>query len=438
MSWQEIFKERTCTAKEAVQLIKSNDRVCFAHAVAEPPAIVDAMVANAAAYKNVEICHMISTGSGAYSAKELSENFTHNSWFTSANTRNSLQEGHGQFTPVFFHEVPAYMRNGLFALDVFMLQITPPDKTGYVSLGLSSDYTMQGIESAKIVLAQVNDQLPYTCGDCIVHVSKFDRFVIESTPIVQVPSAPINDVANQIGELCVDLIEDGSTLQVGIGAIPEAITRALTKKKDLGVHSELVTDELMKLFLDGVITNDKKSLNKGKLVATFLMGTQDLYDFADLNPVLELHRVDYVNHPMVVAKCAKMVSVNSALEVDFMGQVVSDSIGTRQFSGVGGQVDFVRGVSMSLDGLGKSIIALPSTAKLKDGTVVSKITPYITHGAAVTTSRNDVDIIATEYGIAKLKGRSLQDRARLLIGIAHPDFRDELIEEFSMRFNVAY
>ncbi len=438
MNWREIYKSRLCTAEEAVKCIKSGDRVAFAHAVAEPPVLVEAMVANAEAYKNVEVCHMVTLGKGAYSKPEMKDHFRFNGWFTSPSTRDSIAQGHGDFTPVFFHEVPNYIRKGIFSIDVFMVMVSPPDEHGYCCVGVSSDYTMQGIESAKIVLAEVNDQVPVVFGDTFVHVSQIDKFVESSHPLPELGLPKIDEVELAIGKNCAELVEDGSTLQLGIGAIPDAVLQSLKEKKDLGIHSEMISDGVVDLFEAGVINNSKKGLNKGKMIVTFLMGSKRLYDFADHNPILELRTVDYVNNPVVVAQNTKMVSINSCLAVDFMGQVVSDSIGIRQFSGVGGQVDFVRGAAMSLDGKGKAIIAMPSVAVKKDGTMVSKITPYIDHGAAVTTSRNDVDYIVTEYGIAELKGKTLKERARNLINIAHPDFREELKVEFEKRFNAKF
>lgn len=438
MNWREIYKSRLCTAEEAVKCIKSGDRVAFAHAVAEPPVLVDAMVANAEAYKDVEVCHMVTLGKGAYSKPEMKDHFRFNGWFTSPATRDSIAQGHGDFTPVFFHEVPNYIRKGIFSIDVFMVMVSPPDEHGYCCVGVSSDYTMQGIESAKIVLAEVNDQVPVVFGDTFVHVSKIDKFVESSHPLVQLGLPKIEEVELAIGKHCAELVDDGSTLQLGIGAIPDAVLQSLKDKKDLGIHSEMISDGVVDLFEAGVINNSKKGLNKGKMIVTFLMGSQRLYDFADHNPILEMRPVDYVNHPVIVAQNTNLVSINSCIAVDFMGQVVSDSIGTRQFSGVGGQVDFVRGAAMSLDGKGKAVIAMPSSTTKKDGTLISKITPFIDHGAAVTTSRNDVDYIVTEYGIAELKGKTLKQRARNLINIAHPSVRDELKEEFEKRFNAKY
>lgn len=438
MDWKQIYKERLCTAEEAVQCIKSGDKVAFAHAVAEPTVLVDAMVANAKAYKDVEVNHMVSLGKGEYSKVEYKDNFRVNSWFAGASTRGCMAQGHGDFTPVFFHEIPGYMRKGLFKINVFMVTVSPPDEHGFCCVGVSCDYTMQAIESADIVIAEVDDQVPVVYGDAFVHVSKIDKFVESSRPLPELGLPNIGETELAIGRYCAELIEDGATLQLGIGAIPDAVLHALDDKKDLGIHSEMISDGVVDLYEAGIINNSKKGLNRGKMIISFLMGTKRLYDFADHNPAVEMRTVDYVNHPVIVAQNTKLVSINSCISVDFMGQIVSDSIGIKQFSGVGGQVDFIRGASMSLDGKGKAIIAMPSVTKKKDGTLISKITPYIELGAAVTTSRNDSDYIITEYGIAPLKGKTLKDRARNLINVAHPNFRDELKEEFEKRFNAKF
>ena len=355
MSWKEIYQSRLCSANEAVKSIKSGNTVVFAHCVDEPEVLVDAMVANASAYKNVEICHMVSLGKGEYTKPEYKENFRFNGWFTGAPTRKCIEEGHGDFTPVFFHEIPGYIRKGLFKIDVAMVMVSPPDEHGFCCLGISSDYTVQAIESAKIVLAEVNDQMPVVFGDTFIHVSKIDKFVETSHPLPELGLPKIGDVELAIGRNCAELIDDGSTLQLGIGAIPDAVLQSLKDKKDLGIHSEMISDGVVDLYEAGVINNSRKAINKGKMIVTFLMGSKRLYDFAHRNPAVEMRTVDYVNHPVVVAQNSKLVCINSCLAVDFMGQVVSDSIGIRQFSGVGGQVDFVRGASMSLDGLAKPL-----------------------------------------------------------------------------------
>jgi 4-hydroxybutyrate CoA-transferase len=307
------------------------------------------------------------------------------------------------------------------------------DEHGFFSFGVSNDYTKPAAEAAKIVIAQVNDKMPRTMGDSFIHISDIDYIVEANHEIIELKPPKIGEIERAIGENCASLVEDGSTLQLGIGAIPDAVLLFLKDKKDLGIHSEMISDGVLELVEAGVITNKAKSIHPGKIIVTFLMGTKRLYDFIDNNPVVEMYPVNYVNDPRVIMQNSKMVSINSCVQVDLMGQVSSESVGLTQISGVGGQVDFVRGANMCKDG--KSIIAMPSTAAKGK---VSKIVPLLDEGAAVTTGRNDVDYIVTEYGIAKLKGKTLKDRAKALISIAHPDFKDGLIEEFEKRFNCKF
>ncbi|HAF60632.1 MAG TPA: 4-hydroxybutyrate CoA-transferase [Clostridiales bacterium UBA9856] len=433
MSWKDDYKRKLCTPEEAVKHIKSGDSVFLAHCVGEPPVLVEAMVncAEEYGYENVEIKHMVSLGSGAYAQPGMEKHFRANPIFLSANIRRAVEEGRADFTPAFFHEVPKLIRDGKLKCDVAMAQVSPPDENGYCSLGTSVDYTWQAIKSARTVIVQVNDQMPRTFGD-MVHVDDFDHIVEASTPLFEIKPPKITEVEEKIGRYCASLIEDGSTLQLGIGGIPDGVMLFLDDKKDLGIHSEMISDGTMALYEKGVITGKYKNFDKEKMTVTFLMGTRKLYDFANENPAVELRTVDYTNHPAVIMKQHKMVSINSAIEVDLHGQVVAEAMGLRQFSGVGGQVDFVRGAAMSDDG--KAIIAMPSVTTKRDGTVISKIVAFVEHGAPITTSRNDVDYVITEYGIAALKGKSLRERARNLINIAHPDFRDELAEEFERRF----
>ncbi|MGI6734353.1 MAG: acetyl-CoA hydrolase/transferase family protein [Anaerovoracaceae bacterium] len=431
MSWKDDYKRKLCTPEEAVKHIKSGDTVVLAHCVGEPPALVEAMVKCADQYENVEIKHMVSLGSGAYAQPGMEKHFRVNPMFLSANVRCAVEEGRGDYTPTFFHEVPKLIREGKLKCDVAMAQVSPPDENGYCSLGTSVDYTWQAIKTAKLVLVQVNDQMPRTFGDK-VHVDDFDYIVEASTPLFEIKPPKITEVEEKIGRYCASLIEDGSTLQLGIGGIPDAVMLFLDDKKDLGIHSEMISDGTLALYEKGVITGKYKNFDKEKMTVTFLMGTRKLYDFAHENPVVELRTVDYTNHPAVIMKQHKMVSINSAIQVDLQGQVVAEAMGLRQFSGVGGQVDFVRGVAMGEGG--KAIIAMPSVTIKKDGTMISKIVAFVDHGAPITTSRNDVDYVVTEYGIAPLKGKCLRERARNLINIAHPSVRDELAEEFERRF----
>lgn len=432
MSWHEQYSKRVCTPEEAVSHIKDNDVVFLGHAVGEPKVLVDAMVANSDKYHGVIVKHMVSLGSGAYAAPGLEEHFRAKPIFASANLRKAIEEGRADFIPMFFHEVPIMIRNGKLKCDVLMTQVTPPDENGYCSLGTSVDYTFQALKSAKTVIVQVNDQFPRTFGEK-VHVSEFDYIVEESMPIYESKPAAIGETEMAIGKHCVSLIEDRSTLQLGIGGIPDAVVQMLGDRKDLGIHSEMIADGTIQLYEKGVITGKYKTENKWKMTVTFLMGTKKLYDFANNNPEVEVRPVDYVNHPAVVMRQYRMVAINSAIQVDMMGQIVADTIGKRQFSGVGGQVDFIRGAAMAEDG--KSIIAMPSFTKKKYGQIISKIVPFIDEGAAVTTSRNDIDYIITENGIAEMKGKSLRDRAKCLIEIAHESAKEELMYEFEQRFH---
>lgn len=433
MRWQEYYKERCINAEEAVLKIKSGDRVAFGHAVGEPTALIDVMVQNKDKYKNVEIVHMVGMGKGEYCQPGMEEYFWHNSLFVGSPAREPIFNGIGDYTPCYFSEIPSLFTDGYLPLDVAMVQVSPPDKYGFVSLGVSIDYTRTAIENAKLVIAQVNDQMPRTHGDTFVHVSEIDWFVEYSYPIIELKPAKITDVERAIGEYCASLIENGSTLQLGIGSLPDAVLLFLNDKKDLGIHSEMLSDGVIDLIESGVVNNKKKTLHKGKIVVSFLMGTRRLYDFADDNPMIHMAPVDYVNDPYVIAQNDKMVAINSCVQVDLMGQVASESVGLKQISAVGGQVDFVRGANISKGG--KSIIAMPSTAA---GGKISKIVPFLDKGAAVTTNRNDVRYIVTEYGIAFMKGKTLRERARALINIAHPDFRPQLIEEWKARFKAEF
>lgn len=430
--WKAEYREKLVSADEAVSHIRSGQRIVFSHAAGESLVLSDALVRNRALFENVEIVHMVAMGEAKYCEPGMEKHFRHNSFFLGASTRKAAKEGRADVTPVYFSEVPELFRTTL-PVDAVFLNLSPPDEHGYCSFGISVDYSKPAAMEAELVIAQINPSMPRTLGDSFIHISDIDYIVEADTPLIELPPAGISEVERAIGKNCASLIEDGDTLQLGIGAIPDAVLGFLKEKKDLGIHSEMTSDGIVELYEAGVITNRRKSLHAGKSIVTFLMGTRRLYDFADNNPAVELHPVDYVNDPYVIAQNERLVSVNSCVQVDLMGQVVSASVGRRQISGVGGQVDFVRGANMSRGG--KSIMAMPSTAA--EGRI-SKIVPVIGEGAAVTTSRYDADYIVTEYGAARLKGESLRNRAKKLIRIAHPDFRRMLAEEYEKRFREAW
>ena len=431
MNWKTYYETHLTTAEEAVTHIKSGDRVVVAHACGEPSYLLDAMVANASAYRDVELVHMVAMGKGDYCKPEYAENFRHNAIFVGGSSREAVADGRADFTPSFFFEVPRLFSTTM-PVDVAMVMVTPPDENGMCSLGVSVDYTLEAVKQAKLVIAQINPQMPWTGPNSLVSVKDLDVIVEHDAPLIELKPGKIGEIEKAIGEHCASLVPDGATLQLGIGAIPDAVLLFLKDKKDLGIHSEMFSDGVVELAEAGVITNAKKSLNPGKFVVAFLMGTKRLYDFVNHNPDVDMRPVDYVNHPFVVAQNDNLISINSCVQVDLMGQVASETVGSKQISGVGGQVDFVRGASAAKGGV--SIIAMPSTVKGK----ISKIVPLLDEGAAVTTSRNDVDYIVTEYGVAHLKGETLRQRARNLIAIAHPDFRDELKAEFEKRFHCAF
>jgi acetyl-CoA hydrolase len=350
--------------------------------------------------------------------------FRINTLFISANVRQAVHEGRADFTPCFLSEVPLLFRDGHLPLDVALIHVSTPDEHGFCSLGIEAGLVKTPAQAARTVIAEINERMPRTLGDSFIHISKIDYAVSVDYPLAELPMGQTNELSMKIGQHVADLIDDGSTLQMGIGAIPDAVLNFLGDKRDLGVHTELFSDGVMDLVRRGVITNEKKTLHQGKIVAGFILGTQKLYDFVDDNPIVELHPTEYVNDPFVIAHNEKMVSINSAIEVDLTGQVCADSIGPRLYSGVGGQVDFVYGAARSKGG--KPIIALPSTAGPHGGERVSRIVASLKPGAGVVTTRNHVHTIVTEFGVAHLYGKTIHQRARSLIEIAHPDFQEAL------------
>jgi len=431
VSWKQEYQRKLVTAKSAAKVIQSNMRVVLGHAASTPIDVLKEMTDHKESYENVEIVHMLCLGEGRYLGEDMKGHFRHNALFVGGNSRKAIARNQADYTPCFFNEVPHLFKEGKLPVDVALIQVSPPDDQGFCSFGLSNDYTKPAADCAEIVIAEVNEQMPRVHGDNFIHVTHIDYVVETNNDLYEIPLPKIGDIEKAIGENCAKLVDDGSTLQLGIGAIPDAVLLFLKDKKDLGIHTEMFSDGVLELVESGVINNSKKTLHPGKMISTFLMGSKDLYKFVDNNPDVELHPVDYVNHPAVIMQNENIVSINSCIQVDLMGQVVSETIGLKQFSGVGGQVDYVRGASMAKGG--KSVIAIPSTASRG---AVSRIVPFIAEGSAVTTTRNDVHYVVTEYGIAELKGKTLKDRAAELIRISHPDFRVDLQSEFEKRFSI--
>ena len=438
-NWKELYDAKKMTSDEAVQLIKSGDKVVFQHDVGEPEELVRAMVRNAKNYKNVEISHMFSLGPGDYCKEEYKDNFHPNMWFVSGQTRKATNTW-GDYTSFFFHELPELMREGVIKVDVVLINVSKPDKHGYVSTGVSGDYTVQAIKSAKTVIAQVNEHVPFSYGEAAFPLMEYADAIVEYDEFLPaLPPSKIGPVEEEIGKYCASLIKDGATLQLGIGSIPDAVCAQLKNKRHLGLHSEMLGDGAMNLYNEGIIDNTLKSFDKHLLVANFVMGSEELYEFCDHNLAVRVMPVDYVNDPTIIMNCSKMVAINGALGCDLYGQVASDTMGgDLQFSGVGGQVDFIRGAAMARDGEGIGIIAMPSMTVKKDGTKISKITAHLADKQVVTDSRNDTEYVVTEYGIANLWGKSNADRARALIDIAHPDFRPELKDQMEEMFHQKY
>ncbi|MCH4166146.1 MAG: 4-hydroxybutyrate CoA-transferase [Megasphaera sp.] len=430
--WKKEYAHKIVSVEEAVQHVKSGDNIVFTHACGESQCLTTELVNQADRLEQVTIMHMVAMGTAPYCQPGMEKHFRHNALFVGGSTRKAVEEGRADYTPCFFHEAPKFFREGLLPVDVVFLQLSEPDEQGNCSFGISVDYTQPAASAAKLVIAQINKNMPRTYGNSI-HLDDIDYIVEKDEPLIELQPPKIGDLEKKIGGYVASLIHDGDTLQLGIGAIPDAVLSFLGDKKDLGIHSEMFSDGVVDLANKGVVTNKKKTIDTGKFVSCFLMGTKKLYDFVNNNPDVEMKPVDYTNDPFVVAKIDNIISINSAMQVDLMGQVNAEMIGNRQFSGVGGQVDFVRGASRAKGG--KAIIAMSATTGKGK---ISKIVPLLDEGAAITTSRNDVDYIVTEYGIASLKAKTLRQRAAALINIAHPDFRPALIAEFEKRFHCKF
>jgi acetyl-CoA hydrolase len=426
MDWINRYKSRIVTADEAVKVIKDGQRLFLTGNVSVPNKILAALVDYAPNMKDIEICQALTVGEDAYTAPEMEGHLRINTIFVSTNVRKAVHEGRADFTPVLLSEFPLLFKEGVLPLDVALIHISPPDEHGFCSLGVEVGLTKSAAESAKIIIAEVNQQMPRTLGDSFIHVSKLDYMVPVdyNLPELAMSSGEASEITKTIAGHCAELIPDGATMQMGIGAIPDAVLKFLFDKKDLGVHTELFSDGVIDLVEAGVLTNAQKTLHPGKIIAGFILGTQKLYRWVNDNPLCEFHPTEYVNDPFVIAQNDKMVAINSAIEVDLTGQICADSIGPKIYSGVGGQLDFIYGASRSKGGV--PIITLPSTTK-EDS--LTRIVSKLKHGAGVVTSRNHVRYVITEYGVADLYGKTIRQRAEALINIAHPKFRDALKAE---------
>jgi len=409
------------TAAEAVSGIRSGDQIYVHCAAATPSVLLDALVARASELRDVQVVHLHTEGPGPHLAPELASSFHHKALFIGPNARKAINEGRAEYIPTFLSDVPDLFRSGILPLDAVLINVTPPDSHGFCSLGTSVEGMLAAIPAATTVIAQLNTAIPRTLGESFVHVDDIDFAVeVEVPPFVH-RDAEIGDVERRIGQYVAELIPDGATLQMGIGAIPEAVTQFLSDKKDLGIHTEMMTDCVVDLVEAGVVTGFAKERNRGKIVCTFMMGTERLYAFVHDNPMVEMRPSDFTNDTHVIRSFRRMVAINSAISIDLTGQVNADSIGWSLYSGVGGQMDFIRGAALAPEG--RAIIALPATAG--DGKF-SRIVPFLREGAGVVTTRAHVRTVVTEYGVAELYGQGISERARRLIAIAHPDFRDEL------------
>lgn len=418
MKWEEHYQSRRVSAEEALAQVQSGQRIFLDGNASIPWTLVNALIARHSELQDIELNHLLVFGDDPFGPYESLRN---NAWFLGPGVRRACNSGKADYIPIFLSEIASLVRSGKWPIDVALIHVSPPDRYGFMSHGIEVSVTKTCAEAAKIVIAQVNKNMPRVMGDSYMHAHDVDYFVESDEPLFELPQGEPSDVEMRIGRHVAGLVEDGATLQMGIGGIPNAVLRQLGDKNDLGVHTEMFSDGILPLIESGVINNQMKGFHRGKIISSFAMGSKNLYDYMDLNPIFEFHPSHYVNDPFIIRQNKRMTGINSAIEVDLTGQVVSDSIGEQIYSGIGGQVDFIRGSARS-DG-GKPIIALPATAK---GGQLSRIKPFIAQGAGVVTSRGDVHYVVTEYGVADLFGKNLRQRAEMLIEIAHPDFRDEL------------
>lgn len=422
MVWRNQLARKVMTADEAVRVVASGNRVWFAEGCGTPTPLIDALVDRGRELHDVELLHMLTFGEARYTRPEYEGHFRHHGLFLGANVRQAIQEGRADYTPIFLSEIEDLFRSGQLPIDVAFIQTSPPDKHGFLSLGTSVDCSLTAAQCARHVVAEVNQQMPRSLGDCFLHISKVAAVVETDRPLLELPMEEPTELQDRIASQVASLIPDGAVIQTGIGGIPDAVLRYLRDRKAIGVHSEMCSDGVIDLCEAGVLTGERKNIHRGKIVVGFVLGTRRLFTYMHENPMFEMHPTSYTNDPFVIAQHDRMIAINSAIQVDLTGQVCADSIGFRPYSGFGGQVDFIRGAARSKGG--KPIIALPSTAK--NGTI-SRIVPMLDPGAGVVTSRADVHYVITEHGIAYLHGKNLRQRAEALISIAHPKFQDELL-----------
>jgi acyl-CoA hydrolase/RimJ/RimL family protein N-acetyltransferase len=423
-NWKDSYGEMVASAASAIKKVRPGQRVFVGTGCAIPQSLVKALTARAAQLADVEIVHLLTMGEAPYAQPKFRDNFRVNSFFIADNVRGTIQEGYGDYTPIFLSDVPRLFNSGQMPLDVALIQVSPPDENGMCSLGVSVDVVRSAAENASLVIAEVNPRMPQVHGDASLDIYDIDVLVPVDKPLPELEPAPTSEVTTRIGEHVASLVEDGSTIELGIGGIPHSILQFMKGKKDLGIHTEMLTDDVIDLIESGVINGRLKTLDRGKIVASFCMGTQKLFDYIDDNPTFAFHPTEYVNDSYIIGQHHKMVAINVALEVDLTGQVCADSLGTKFFSGIGGQVDFNRGAARSHGG--RAVIALPSTAE--NGSA-SRIVSHLKPGAGVVTSRGGVHYVVTEHGVAYLHGKSVQERALALISVAHPDFREQLLHE---------
>ncbi len=437
LSWQEKYKSKVLSSDEALKVVKSGDKIVIQPGCAAPMELIRALVRKKDDLMDVLIYHILIVGDLPYLAPGMEKHFKHKAFFIGGNARKPVNEGRADFIPIFLSEVTMLFKRGVIVPDIALINVSPPDEHGFCSYGIDVGNIKTPAEKAKVVIAQINREMPRGLGNSFIHLNKIDYIVEHNEPMMELPQVDSNAgkdvlaVYDKIGQYIAEMIENGSTLQMGIGAIPDSIMKYLKGHRDLGIHTEMFSDGIIELVESGVINGEQKTLHPGKIIAGFVLGTKKAFDFIDNNPIFEFHPQEYVNNPFIIAQNNKMVAINSAIEIDLTGQVCSDSIGSKFYSGIGGQVDFVRGAAHSEGG--KAIIALPSTTK--EGKI-SRIVPTLKTGAGVVTSRGDVHYVVTEYGVANLFGKSIRERAEALIKIAHPNFRDELTEFAKTTFHI--